>query len=83
MRLVYTDDTIDDLKRLIGRIAAELVSRVELLLDSPKIGSPVELSPEPESIRDMIFGKYIVRHSIHQSTVIILRVWHDLENERS
>lgn len=93
MRLVYTDDAIEDLKRLrefievhnpaaASRIASELVGRLELLLESPKMGSPVELAPESGSIRDMVFGKYIVRYSVHQSTIIILRVWHSLESER-
>jgi len=36
----------------------------------------------PDSIRDMIFGKYIVRYSVHTSVIIILRVWHSLEGER-
>lgn len=34
------------------------------------------------SIRDTVFGRYIVRYSIHVSTIIILRVWHELEGER-
>ncbi|MCK2148754.1 hypothetical protein MYE70_06705 [Marinobacter alexandrii] len=43
---------------------------------------PVELAPVPDSIRDMVFGKYIVRYSVHVSAIIILRVWHELEGER-
>lgn len=94
MRLVYTDKAIEDLKRLrefiavhnpeaARRIASELVSRVELLLESPKMGSPVGLAPQPDSIRDMVFGKYIVRYSLHQQTIIILRVWHGLEGDKT
>lgn len=94
MKFVYTDDAIGHLHRLrtfiaeynppaASRIAADLVSRIELLAGAPEIGSPVELAPEPDSIRDMIFGKYVVRYSVHQSTVIILRLWHSLEAERS
>lgn len=93
MKLVYTEDAIADLQRLrefiavhnppaAGRVAAELVEKIELLPDFPKMGTPVEMAPVPDSIRDMVFGRYIVRYSIHVSTIIILRVWHELEGER-
>ncbi len=93
MKLAYTDEAIDDLKRLrefiavhnpsaAGRIATELVSKIELLPDFPRMGTPVELAPVPDSIREMVFGKYIVRYSVHESAIIILRVWHELEGER-
>jgi len=91
--LVYTDEAIADLKRLrefvalhnpsaAGRIATELVSKIELLPDFPRMGAPVELAPVPDSVRDMLFGKYVVRYSVHVSAIIILRVWHELEGER-
>ena len=93
MKLVYTDEAIEDLKRLrkfiavhnpsaASRVAAELVSKIELLPDFPKMGTPVEMAPVPDSIRDMVFGKYVVRYSVHLSAIIILRVWHELEGER-
>lgn len=93
MKLVYTDEAIDDLKRLrefvavhspssAARIATELVGKIELLPDFPKMGVPVEMAPVPDSVRDMVFGKYIVRYSVHASAIIILRVWHGLEGER-
>ena len=93
MKLVYTDEAIEDLKRLrefiaahnpsaASRIAAELVSKIELLPDFPKMGTPVGMAPVPDSIRDMVFGKYVVRYSVHLSAIIILRVWHELEGER-
>jgi len=93
VKLVYTDEAIDDLKRLrefvavhspssAARIATELVGKIELLPDFPKMGAPVEMAPVPDSVRDMVFGKYIVRYSVHASAIIILRVWHGLEGER-
>ncbi|GGE63115.1 plasmid stabilization protein [Streptosporangium jomthongense] len=93
MKLVYTDEAIGDLKRLrefiaehnptaATRIASELVGKIELLPDFPKMGTPVEMAPVPDSVRDMIFGKYVVRYSVHASAIIILRVWHGLEDER-
>jgi len=93
VKLVYTDEAIEDLKRLrefiashnpsaAGRVAAELVGKTELLPDFPRMGAPVEMAPVPDSMRDMVFGKYVVRYSVHVSAIIILRVWHVLEGER-
>jgi plasmid stabilization system protein ParE len=93
VKLVYTDEAIDDLKRIrefiavhnpsaAARIATELVGKIELLPDFPKMGTPVEMSPVSDSVRDMVFGKYVVRYSVHASAIIILRVWHGLEGER-
>ncbi len=93
MKLVYTDEAITDLKRLrefiavhnpvaAAKVAEEMVSKIEMLLDFPKLGVPVELAPVPETVRDIIFGKYIVRYSVHESAIIILRIWHGLEGNR-
>lgn len=93
MNLVYTDEAIEDLKRLrefiavhsplaASRIATELIEKIELLPKFPRIGAQVKLAPVPDTIRDMVFGKYVVRYSVHSSVIIILRVWHALENER-
>lgn len=93
MKLVYTNDAIEDLKRLrefiavhnptaASKIAAELIAKMELLPAFPRMGTPVQMAPVPDIIRDMVFGKYVVRYSVHSSAVIVLRVWHELENER-
>lgn len=93
MKLVYTDAAIDDLKRLrefialhnssvATRVAFELVSKVELLPNFPKTATPVEMAPVADSIRDMVFGKYVVRYSVHASVIIILRLWHGREGEQ-
>lgn len=93
MKLVYTDEAITDLKRLrefiavhnpaaAARVAEEMVSKIEMLPDFPKLGVSVELAPVPEKIRDIVFGKYIVRYSVHESAIIVLRIWHGLEGDR-
>ncbi len=93
MKLVYSDEAIEDLKRLrdfivalngpaAARIATELVGKIHLLPDFPKMGTSVETAPAPDSVRDRVFGKYVVRYSVHASAIIILRVWHGLEGER-
>ncbi|MDR6984191.1 plasmid stabilization system protein ParE [Rheinheimera pacifica] len=93
MKLVYTVEAVEDLKRLrqfvaehnpaaARRIAAELVAKIKLLADFPAIGVPVAMAPLPESLRDMVFGHYVVRYSVHSNAIIILRLWHSLENAR-
>ncbi|ANB02595.1 type II toxin-antitoxin system RelE/ParE family toxin [Ectothiorhodospira sp. BSL-9] len=87
MRLVYTDEAIADLERLrafidvhnpsaANRIAAELVEKIQLLKDFPGMGAPVGMAPMPDTVRDMVFGRYVVRYSTHPSGIIILRIWH-------
>lgn len=93
MRLVYTDEAIDDLKRLrefiavhnpsaAAGIAAERVGKIELLPDFPRLGKPVEMAPVPDSVRDMVFSKCCVRYSVHVRAIIILRVCHEFEGEQ-
>ncbi|MCH2559519.1 MAG: type II toxin-antitoxin system RelE/ParE family toxin [Alcanivorax sp.] len=93
MKLVYTDVAIADLKRLrtfiethdpsaAARVAAELVEKIRRLTDFPHLDAPVPLAPDPDSIRDMVFGHYVVRYSVHPSVVIVLRIWHGREGER-
>jgi plasmid stabilization system protein ParE len=93
MNLVYTDHAVADLQRLkefiaihnpsaAARIAAELIGKVSLLTESPHIGSPVKMAPVPDSVRDMVFSKYVVRYSVHTNVIVVLRVWHELEGER-
>lgn len=92
-KIAYTDEAIKDLQRLrefiaknnpsaANRIASNLISRVKLLTEFPQIGTPVNQAPNPESIRDMFFDKYVVRYSVHTDTVIILRIWHGLESKK-
>lgn len=94
VKLAYSPEAIQDLVRLrqfiaekdpaaAARIAADLVGRIEQLLIFPEMGRPVPQSPEPGAIRDFVFGPYIVRHTLHPSALIVLRVWHRLENARS
>lgn len=90
MKLAYSAEAIIDLNRLRAfiaekdpaaaqRVGHELVQRLEDLRSFPEMGRPVELAPDPNTIRDAVFGKYIVRYSIHRETVIILRLWHHTE----
>ncbi len=95
MNLVYTVDAVEDLARLrefikihhpvaAHRISAKLIESITTLIEHPKIGFPVPKAPDPEMIRDLIIGDYIVRYMLHKNTTVILRIWHhreDRENE--
>lgn len=87
MKLVYSADALADLVRLrafvaernpesAARVAAELVARIENMRRFPELGRAVEQAPDPRSIRDMVFGSYIVRYTAHAEAVIVLRIWH-------
>ena len=94
MNLVYSQDAIADLTRLrhfiadndptaAARIAADLVARIDSLCAFPEMGRSVSQAPNPDSIRDFIFGKYVVRYTVHGTALVILRVWHHYESSRS
>ena len=89
-QLVYTKVAVDDLRRLRAFIAerdpqsaahaaAELGRRILKICEFPSIGRAVAEAPDPEVVRDMVFGNYVVRYAVHQEIVVILRVWHHLE----
>ena len=93
MKLVYSQDAVADLTRLrdfianndptaAARIAADLVTRINGLCAFPEMGRSVSQAPQPDSIRDFIFGKYVVRYTVHGSALIILRIWHHYESSR-
>ncbi|WP_411359795.1 type II toxin-antitoxin system RelE/ParE family toxin [Pseudidiomarina salilacus] len=90
IKLVYTDEAIADLQRVRAfiaehdpqaakRIAASLIERLKLLQHFPELGIAVPHAPDPRTVRDMMFGRYCVRYSIHVEVVIVLRIWHTLE----
>lgn len=90
-RLVYADIAIADLARLRAfiaehdpavahRVAASLIRRIEALRDAPRIGKAVAVAPDPDTVRDMVFGDCIVRYAIAPDTIAILRVWHHFES---
>ena len=90
MNLVYSAEAVDDLVRLrefiaadnpqtANRISAELVARIEQLCAFPEMGRQVPQSPTT-SIRDFVFGKYIVRYAIQADAITILKIWHHYES---
>jgi len=90
MILSYSPEAISDLIRLrefiatknpqaAQTIAQSLQRGISQLKTFPYLGVEVELAPNPEMIRDLIMGNYIVRYLIHQKHVYILRIWHHRE----
>lgn len=91
MRLAYSEEAVADLVRLrefialhdpsaAARVAAELIDRLENLRLFPAMGCTVELAPEPKAIRDVIFGKYVIRYTTLAEAILILRIWHHYED---
>jgi plasmid stabilization system protein ParE len=91
VRLVYSVEAVADLFRLrafiaahdpdsAARIGEELVTRIALVCRFPELGKGVQSAPDPEIVRDAIFGNYVVRYTIHPGSIVVLRVWHQFED---
>lgn len=91
MRLVYSVRAVADLARLrdfiarenpaaAARVAQDLVARMEQLCRFPRMGAEVAQATSPAEVRDMIFGSYVVRYSVHAQALVVLRIWHHFEN---
>ena len=90
MKLSYSREAIGDLIRLREfiatknpmadqKIAKTIRKGISQLKTFPYLGVEVEQAPNPEMIRDLIIGNYIVRYLIHAKQIYILRVWHHKE----
>ncbi len=93
MKLIYSQEAVADLVRFrdfiaendptaASRIAANLIERINHLCTFPEMGRNVSQAPNPETVRDFIFGKYVVRYTLHGSALIILRIWHHYEDRQ-
>ena len=94
MKIVFTPESIEDLNRLrqfieykkptaAKRMANSLIDRIGKLKRFPYLGIEVSYAPNPEWMRDLILGNYIVRYLMLGKTINILRVWHPKEDERN
>ncbi len=93
MNLRFTPEAVEDLVRLrtfieeknptaAQRIAKDLLLGMEKLKVFPEIGLKVERAFEPQRIRDLFVGNYIVRYLIGDREIVVLRTWRGKENER-
>lgn len=91
-KLIWTIPARNDLVRLrefiepqnfeaARRAAENLKKAVSLLLENPQIGKPMERREDRELI--IPFGKrgYVLRYRVAGEDIIILRVWHGLEEK--
>ena len=93
MIISYTKEAIADLERLRNfiepknphaarRVSSELLDGIGNLRAFPKMGLPVALASDPDSIRDLFVGQYTIRYFLDTDHVVILRIWHGKEVER-
>ena len=91
MKISYTPESISDLTRLrefievknslsAQRVAISILKGINQLNQFPYLGTEVSLAPNPEMVRDLIIGNYIVRYLVRPKRIDILRVWHHKEN---
>lgn len=87
MRLRFTHSATRDLIRLRAFVAAKdpraatrvshrLGRTIRHLRDRPELGRPLEELPE---VPEPVASDYIVRYTIGQESVTILRIWHARE----
>ena len=89
MNLFFARSAIHDLVRLrefiaqyspnaAERISKRLRGALLELVNNPQIGRPV---PDlPGEIRELIFGKYVVRYEVRTRELFVLRIWHAKED---
>ena len=91
MRISYSAESIDDLRRLrefieiknptaAQKTATSILKGIRQLKSFPYLGVEVPQAPNPEMIRDLIIGNYIVRYLVNDEKIYVLRVWHHMEN---
>ncbi len=91
MKLLYTPDAISDLQRLrefiaeknpeaAARVGSQLMRDISNLVSLPYMGRKVLRAPNPEMVRDLSAGAYIVRYLILNDEIHVLRVWHKRED---
>jgi plasmid stabilization system protein ParE len=88
MQLQFTRSATRDLTRLrefiarhdpraAARVSNRLSRIIRLLTDQPGLGQSVEELPET---RDLMAGDYVVRYTVRDEYVVVLRVWHGRED---
>lgn len=90
MKVRWTRDGYADLERVVAFLAsrsrAARVSAVEDLTDAPshlvvhpRLGVRLE-DFDPREVRRLIVGEYELRYEIAHDTIVVLRIFHGLEN---
>jgi addiction module RelE/StbE family toxin len=91
MKILYTRQSINDLKRLRDFLAKDnlkaakeapdrLIQAVRRLIDFPSLGRQVKDCNDSLAIRDLVTGRYIIRYVVLKDEIHILRIWHGKED---
>lgn len=91
MNVRYSLEAVQDLRRLrefieeknpaAAQIAASTILKgINQLKAFPLLGTKVSRAPNPESVRDLVIGNYLVRYLVHEKQIYVLRIWHQKEN---
>ena len=59
--------------KAVRRLSKQLLGATKKLVSAPQIGRLA--STLPGEIREMVFGKYIVRYVVMVDKIYILRIW--------
>jgi toxin ParE1/3/4 len=87
-RLQFTRSATRDLRRprdfvaeqdpaAATRVGKRLGRTIRLLRDQPALGKEVEAPPD---VRELVAGDYVVRYTVKEDAVVVLRVWHGRES---
>jgi len=90
MKLSYTPESIVDLKRLrefieiknplaAQQVAISILKGINPLKSFPYLSVEVQQAPNPEIVRDLMIGNYVVRYLIRSKKIDILRAWYHKE----
>jgi plasmid stabilization system protein ParE len=87
-RLQFTASATRDLRRLRDfitehdqaaavRVSNRIARTIRVLRDQPALGKQIEDLPE---VRELVAGDYVVRYTVREDAVVVLRVWHGRES---
>lgn len=91
MNVRYSREAVGDLSRLrefievrnpraAQKAAATILKGIAQLKELPLLGTQVERAPNPEALRDLVIGSYLVRYLVHETEIYVLRIWHHRED---
>jgi len=91
MNVRYSREAVSDLRRLrkfievknpgaAQKAASTILKGIAQLRDFPLLGAKVDRAPNPETVRDLVIGSYVVRYLVHERGIYVLRIWHHRED---
>lgn len=91
MNFRYSREAVGDLCRLrefievknpraAQKAAATILKGIAQLKEFPLLGTKVDRASNPEAVRDLVIGSYLVRYLVHETEIYMLRIWHRRED---